>query len=251
MAGHSKWANIKHRKAKSDAVKGRLFTKIAREILVAARTGGADPSGNFRLKIAIDNAKAANMPNDNIQRSIQKGVGDGEETNYEELRYEGYGPGGVAIMALVLTDNRNRTAGEMRYLFSKNGGNMGESGCVGWMFTEKGQLTVSKEDLIVTDDDLLLLALEAGAEDVENQEESYEIFTMPANMQEVRQALLDSGVPIQEATINLIPENKSEVSDIDQAKKVIKLIDLMEEHDDVQKVYTNFDLADSLLDEDL
>jgi len=129
MAGHSKWANIKHRKAKSDAVKGRIFTKIAREILVAARTGGADPNGNFRLKIAIENAKAANMPNDNINRAIQKGVGDGEGTNYEELRYEGYGPGGVAIMAQVLTDNRNRTAGEMRHLFSKNGGNLGESGC--------------------------------------------------------------------------------------------------------------------------
>ncbi|KUO66978.1 MAG: transcriptional regulator [Gracilibacter sp. BRH_c7a] len=251
MAGHSKWANIKHRKAKSDAVKGRIFTKIAREILVAARTGGADPNGNFRLKIAIENAKAANMPNDNINRAIQKGVGDGEGTNYEELRYEGYGPGGVAIMAQVLTDNRNRTAGEMRHLFSKNGGNLGESGCVSWMFAEKGQITVSKEETKNNEDDLLLLALEAGAEDVEIQEESYEIFTLSSNMEDVRQALLDSDISIQEATINLIPINKTEISDIDQARKVIKLIDLMEEHDDVQKVYTNFDLSDSLMDEDL
>ena len=251
MAGHSKWANIKHRKAKSDAVKGRLFTKIAREIMVAARTGGPDPNGNFRLKIAIDNAKAANMPNDSVQRAIQKGAGDGEETNYEELRYEGYGPGGVAIMAVILTDNRNRAAGEMRHIFSKNGGNLGETGCVSWMFTEKGQLTIAREELKINEDELMLLALEAGADDIEMQDESYEVFTSPTDMEAVRQILLDNGVPIQNVTVNLIPENKTEISDIDQARKVIKLIDTMEEHDDVQKVYTNFDLADALLNEDL
>ena len=251
MAGHSKWANIKHRKAKTDAIKGRIFTKIAREIIVAARSGGSDPNGNFRLKIAIENAKAANMPNDNIQRAIQKGMGGEDGANYEELRYEGYGPGGVAIMTVVMTDNRNRTAGEMRHLFSKNGGNLGETGCVSWMFTEKGQLTVTKEAFKLSEDDLLLLALESGADDVENQDESYEIFTGSEMMEEVRQALLDKNIPIQNAAINLIPENKIEISDIDQAKKVIRLIDAMEEHDDVQKVYTNFDLADSLMDEDL
>ena len=250
MAGHSKWANIKHRKAKTDAIKGRLFTKIAREIIVAARSGGADPNGNFRLKIAIDNAKSANMPNDNIQRAIQKGVGGEDGANYEELRYEGYGPGGVAIMTVVLTDNRNRTAGEMRHLFSKHGGNLGESGCVSWMFTEEGQLTIEKEGFKLSEDDLILIALESGADDVENQDESYEVFTSPEMMEEVRQALLDQNIPIQNAAINLIPENKIEISDIDQAKKVIKLIELMEEHDDVQKVYTNFELADSLMDED-
>ena len=251
MSGHSKWANIKHKKAKTDAVKGRVFTKLAREITVAARAGGGDPNGNFRLKIAVDNAKAANLPNDNIQRAIQKGVGGGEGADYEELRYEGYGPGGVAIMADIMTDNRNRTASETRHIFSKNGGNLGESGSVNWMFTEKGQISVSKEDLAVKEDDLMLLVLEAGAEDMEDQDESYEIYTDPSNMQEVRQILLDGGIPIENAAVNLIPNNKVEISDIEQAKKVIKLIDLLENHDDVQHVYTNFDLADSLAEEDL
>ncbi|HHV65825.1 MAG TPA: YebC/PmpR family DNA-binding transcriptional regulator [Peptococcaceae bacterium] len=251
MAGHSKWANIKHRKAKSDAIKGKMFTKLAREIIVAARAGGPDPNGNFRLKIAIENARAANMPNENIQRAIQKGAGAGETENYEELRYEGYGPGGVAIMVDIMTDNRNRTASEMRHLFSKNGGNMGESGSVSWMFTEKGQLSIPKEDLTINEDDLMLLALEAGAEDIVEEDETWEIFTEPAMMQEVRQALLDNGLPIENAALNLIPNNQVEISDLEQAKKIIKLIDSLEGHDDVQKVYTNFDLADSLAEEDL
>ncbi|AFV01886.1 putative protein YebC [Dehalobacter sp. UNSWDHB] len=251
MSGHSKWANIKHKKAKTDAIKGRIFTKLAREIMVAARAGGADPNGNFRLKIAIDNAKAANLPNDNIQRAIQKGAGAGEGANYEELRYEGYGPGGVAIMVELMTDNRNRTASEMRHLFSKNGGNLGETGSVSWMFTEKGQLDVPKEDLKMDEDEIMLLALEAGAEDVASEDESYEIFTEPDSMQEVRQVLLDSKIPIENAAINLIPVNRVEIADIEQAKKIIKLIDSLESHDDVQKVYTNFDLAESLEDADL
>jgi len=251
VSGHSKWANIKHKKAKTDAIKGRIFTKLAREIMVAARAGGADPNGNFRLKIAIDNAKAANLPNDNIQRAIQKGAGAGEGANYEELRYEGYGPGGVAIMVELMTDNRNRTASEMRHLFSKNGGNLGETGSVSWMFTEKGQLDVPKEDLKMDEDEIMLLALEAGAEDVASEDESYEIFTDPADMQEVRQVLLDSMIPIENAAINLIPVNRVEIADIEQAKKIIKLIDSLENHDDVQKVYTNFDLAESLEDADL
>lgn len=250
MSGHSKWANIKHKKAKSDAAKGKIFTKLAREITVAARAGGGDPSGNFRLKIAIDNAKSSNLPNENIQRAIQKGVGAGEGDNYEELRYEGYGPGGVAVMADIMTDNRNRTASEVRHIFSKNGGNLGETGSVNWMFTEKGQLTVSKEELKITEDELMLLALEAGADDIEEQDESFEIYTDPDLMQEVRQTLLDSGLSIENADVNLIPNNRVEISDIEQAKKVIKLIDFLEGHDDVQKVYTNFDLADSLADED-
>ena len=251
MSGHSKWANIKHKKAKTDAIKGKLFTKMAREIIVAAKAGGGDPNNNFRLKIAIDNAKAANLPNDNIQRAIQKGAGGGDGAEYEELRYEGYGPGGVAIMADIMTDNRNRTASEARHIFSKNGGNLGESGSVGWMFNEKGQLTIPKEDLSLTEDDLMLLALEAGAEDIENQDESYEIYTEPSAMQDVRQNLLDQGVPIESAEVNLIPINTVEVSDLEQAKKIIKLIDSLENHDDVQKVFTNFELADSLAEEDL
>ncbi|NLM20412.1 MAG: YebC/PmpR family DNA-binding transcriptional regulator [Peptococcaceae bacterium] len=251
MAGHSKWANIKHKKAKTDAIKGKLFAKMAREIIVAARAGGPDPNSNFRLKIAIENAKAANLPNDNIQRAIQKGAGGGDEANYEELRYEGYGPGGVAIMADIMTDNRNRTASETRHIFSKNGGNLGETGSVSWMFSEKGQLTVPKEELKVSEDDLMLLALEAGAEDIEEQDESFEIYTEPAALQDVRQALLDGGIPIENAEVNLIPGNRVEVSDLEQAKKVINLIEALEDHDDVQKVYTNFELAESLAEEEL
>lgn len=251
MSGHSKWANIKHKKAKTDAIKGRIFTKLAREIMVAARAGGADPNGNFRLKIAIDNAKAVNLPNENIQRAIQKGAGAGEGDNFEELRYEGYGSGGVAIMVELMTDNRNRTASEMRHLFSKNGGNLGETGSVGWMFTEKGQLDVPKEDLKIDEDEIMLLALEAGADDVESDDESYTIYTSPDNMQEVRQSLLDGKIVIENAAINLIPTNRVEIADIEQAKKIIKLIDSLESHDDVQKVYTNFELAESLADADL
>ena len=250
MAGHSKWANIKHKKAKTDAIKGKIFTKLAREIIVAARTGGPDPNANFRLKIAIENAKSANMPNENIQRAIQKGAGAGEGTNYEELRYEGYGPGGVAIMVDIMTDNRNRTASEMRYIFSKNGGNLGDTGSVSWMFTEKGYIEVSKEGINLPEDDLMLLALEAGADDFELQEEIYEIYTEPESMENVRQNLLDKGIPILKASIDLVPNNIIEISDIDQAKKVIKLIDSLENHDDVQKVYTNFELSDSLSEDD-
>lgn len=251
MSGHSKWANIKRKKGKNDAMKGKIFTKLAREILVAARMGGGDPNGNFRLKIAIDNAKANNLPNDNINRAIQKGVGDSDSANYEELRYEGYGPGGVAVMVELVTDNRNRTASEMRHIFSKNGGNLGETGSVGWMFTEKGQLSVPKESLKMTEDELMLLALEAGADDIEEEDESYEVYTDPGAMQAVRQNLLDGGIPLANAAVNLIPNNRVEVADLEQAKKIIRLIDTLEEHDDVQKVYTNFDLPDNLAEEEL
>lgn len=251
MSGHSKWANIKHKKAKADAQKGKIFTKLGRELIVAARTGGGDPNNNFRLKIAIDNAKAANMPNDNIQRAIQKGAGGGEGTNYEELLYEGYGPGGVAVMVNVVTDNRNRTAGEMRHIFSKNGGNLGETGCVNWMFNEKGQLTLPKEDLKLEEDELMLVALEAGAEDMEQEEESFVLYTDPAEMEVVRQGILDQGIEISEAIVNLIPQNTVEIADVEQAKKLIRLMDLLEEHDDTQGVYANFEFADSLSEEDL
>lgn len=251
MSGHSKWANIKHKKAKADAQKGKIFTKLGREIIVAARAGGGDPNNNFRLKIAIANAKAANMPNDTIQRAIQKGVGGGEGANYEELRYEGYGPGGVAIMLNAMTDNRNRTAGEMRHIFSKNGGNLGETGCVSWMFNEKGQLTILKESLKLSEDELMLVALEAGAEDMEQEEESFIIYTNPAEMEAVRQALLDQGIEIEEAVVNMIPQNTMEISDPEQAKKLLRLMESLEEHDDTQGVYANFELADSLSEEDL
>ncbi|HWQ73179.1 MAG TPA: YebC/PmpR family DNA-binding transcriptional regulator [Desulfitobacteriaceae bacterium] len=244
MSGHSKWANIKHKKGKADAQKGKLFTKLGRELIVAAKAGGGEPANNFRLKIAIENAKAANMPNDNIQRAIQKGTGGGEGTNFEELLYEGYGPGGVAIMANIMTDNRNRTAGEVRHIFSKNGGNLGESGCVNWMFEEKGQLSIPKGNLL--EDDLMLIALEAGAEDLEEAAAGFLVYTAPDDMESVRQALLDNGVLIEEAAINLIPQNNIEINDLEQAKKIIRLMETLEEHDDVQGVYANFDIAESI-----
>src|SRR5665647_1046910 len=176
MSGHSKWANIKHKKGKTDANKGKMFTKLGRGLVVASRASGGDIN-DFRLKIAIENAKAENVPNENIQRAILKGAGGVEGTVYEELRYEGYGPGGVAVMIDILTDNRNRTAGEIRYIFSKNGGNMGETGSVGWMFEDKGQLTILREGTKLTEDDFMLMALEAGAEDLETDEESFVVYT--------------------------------------------------------------------------
>ena len=247
MSGHSKWANIKHKKGKADAQKGKIFTKLGRELIVAAKAGGGEPANNFRLKIAIENAKAANMPNDNINRAIQKGAGGGEGTNYEELLYEGYGPGGVAIMANIMTDNRNRTAGEVRHIFSKNGGNLGESGCVNWMFEEKGQLSLPNGKL--SEDELMLIALEAGAEDLEQVEEGFLVYTAPAEMEEVRQSLLDQGVALDEAVLNLIPQNNVEITDLEQARKIIKLMELLEEHDDVQGVYANFDIAEAIANE--
>jgi len=250
VSGHSKWANIKHKKGIADARRGALFTKLGREIIVAARQGGGEPANNFRLKIAVEKARAANMPNDNIQRAIQKGVGGGEGANYEELRYEGYGPGGVAVMVNVLTDNRNRTAGEMRHLFSKNGGNLGETGCVGWMFKEKGQLTVPRAETKQSEDDLMLLVLDAGAEDLESDEDNYLVYTAPEDLERVRQALLDQSIPVVEAAVNLIPENTVEVADAEQARKIVRLLDALEDHDDVQGVYSNFELAASLADQD-
>ncbi|MEL1135082.1 YebC/PmpR family DNA-binding transcriptional regulator [Desulfitobacterium sp. THU1] len=251
MSGHSKWANIKHKKAKADAQKGKAFTKLGRELIVAARSGGGDPNNNFRLKIAIDNAKAANMPNDNIQRAIQKGAGGGEGENYEELRYEGYGPGGVAIMVDIMTDNRNRTAGEVRHIFSKHGGNLGETGCVNWMFDEKGQLTIPKEDLQFDEDELMLVALEAGAEDLQQDDESFIIYTAPDDLENLRQALLDQGIIIEEAKTNQVPQNTIEIADVEQAKKLVRMMELLEDHDDSQGVYANFELADSINEEDL
>jgi YebC/PmpR family DNA-binding regulatory protein len=250
VSGHSKWANIKHKKARTDAAKGRIFTKMAREIMLAVKLGGEDPNGNFRLKIAIDNAKAANLPADNIQRAIQKGIGGGEGTVYEELRYEGYAPGGVAVMADIMTDNRNRTAGEVRHIFTKNGGNLGETGCVGWLFREKGQINVSRAECDLAEDDFLLVALEAGAEEVNTYEDSFEVLTDAADLEKTRTALLGAGIKPVRAALNLIPENKVEIGETEQAKKIIKLIDALDEHDDTQNVYTNFELSDDLaLDE--
>lgn len=250
MAGHSKWANIKHRKSRQDAVKGKIFTKLGRELVVAAKTGGPNPESNFRLKIAIDKAKAANMPNENIQRAIQRGAGGQDASNYEELTYEGYGPGGVAVMASVLTDNRNRTAGEIRHIFSKNGGNMGETGCVSWMFKEKGLISVKKDGLSKPEDELLLLALEAGAEDVKAEDsEEIEIITDPADFEQVRKALEQEGISWESAEITLVPETTVEVKEAEQAKLLLRLMDYLEEHDDVQNTYTNLDIPDEIMEQ--
>ena len=250
MSGHSKWSTIKRKKGKADAQKGKIFTKLGREILVASRACGGN-TGDFRLKIAIDNAKAQNLPNENIQRAIQKGAGGADGAIYEELRYEGYAPGGVAVMVDILTDNRNRTAGEIRHIFSKNGGNLGETGSVGWMFAEKGQLRISRDGQKLSEDDLMLLSLDAGAEDFEADEEGYVVFTAPADMEQVRQALLDQEIPIAEALLTPIPQNTVEVADVEQARKIVRLMDMLEDHDDAQGVYANFALAETLDSENL
>lgn len=246
MSGHSKWSTIKRKKGKADAQKGRIFTKLGREILVASRACGGNLN-DFRLKIAIENAKAENLPNENIQRAILKGAGGAEGTVYEELRYEGYGPGGVAVMVNILTDNRNRTAGEIRHIFAKNGGNLGETGSVGWMFTEKGQLRISRDGITLSEDDLMLLSLDAGAEDFEADEEGFVIYTTPEDMERVRQALLDQEISIVEAVLTPIPQNTVEVADAEQARKIVRLMDMLEDHDDSQGVYSNFALADDLV----
>ncbi|MBM7868055.1 YebC/PmpR family DNA-binding transcriptional regulator [Heliobacterium gestii] len=253
MSGHSKWANIKHKKAKVDAQKGKVFTKVGRELIVAARQGGADPNSNFRLKIAIQKAKENNMPNDNIQRAIQRGAGGAEGTNYEELTYEGYGPGGVAIMIEAMTDNRNRTAGEIRHLFSKSGGNLGETGCVSWIFEPKGviRLDASPEasGKAVEEDELMLVALDSGALDIAMEEDEAEVYTLPEELETVRQALVDAGYALLSAESTLVPQNTMEVTDKEVAAKLIKLMDALEDHDDVQNAYANFDIDDDMMDQ--
>ena len=225
MSGHSKWATIKRAKGKTDALKGKMFTKLAREIIVAARMGGANPDANFRLKTAIQKAKSVNLPNENIQRAVRKGAGNQEGSNFEELTYEGYGPGGVAIMVNILTDNRNRTAGEIRHIFSKNGGNMGETGCVGWMFKQKGVLSIEKDQLKLSEDELILVALDKGAEDIKNEdEEEFEIITSPEDFQTVKEALENEGILFSEAEINMIPETTVVVNDPEQARSYVSWI---------------------------
>ncbi len=249
MSGHSKWSTIKRKKGKADAEKGKIFTKLGREIIVAAKMGGANVEGNFRLKIAIQKAKAANMPNDNIKRAIQKGAGNQDDNNFEELTYEGYGPGGVAIMVNVLTDNRNRTAGEIRHIFSKNGGNMGETGCVGWMFNKKGVLDLNPEDITVSEDDFMLMALELGAEDIQFEEDSVRILTSPEDFEEVKDGLEKEGYSFVEADIDMLPDTTVEVTDPEQARLLVRLMDYLDEHDDVQNAYNNFDIPDEVMDQ--
>lgn len=250
MAGHSKWANIKRQKERMDAKKGKTFTQLSRAIIVAARNGIPDPEGNFQLRTAIEKAKAAAIPNQNIERAIAKGAGtfesDGDQL--EEIRYEGYGPGGVAILIEALTDNRNRTAADLRAAFSKNGGNLGETGCVSWMFEQKGVVRLEGE---VEEDVLLEASVEGGAETYEliedEDSQGAEVFTEVANLETLNQALQGKDLPVSEAELRWIPNNTIEVTDGEQARSLLKLIDALESLDDVQNVTANFEMADQLM----
>jgi YebC/PmpR family DNA-binding regulatory protein len=245
MSGHSRWSQIKRKKGKADVQRGKLFSKILREITVAARNGGGDPKANMRLKAAIESAKEANMPADNIKRAVQKGTGELPGESYEEITYEGYAPGGVAVMIDVLTDNRNRTGPEIRHTFEKFGGNMGSSGAVAWMFERKGIITADAER--ISEDELLDKALEAGATDFRRVEKAFEITTAPAQMDAVRDALAQARVPIVEAQVTYVPQSTVRVEG-KEATSVVKLIEALEELDDVQSVYANYDIPDELLE---
>jgi len=245
MAGHSKWAQIKHKKARVDAQKGKRFAKLIREIQVAARMGGPDPDLNPRLRLAIDRAKAANMPMDNIERAIKKATGGDEGAGYEETIYEGYGPGGVAIMIVTLTDNKNRTTGEVRHVLTKYGGNLGKSGTVAWQFTEKGVIYVEREG--TSEDDVFAVAVEAGAEDFKTLSDSYEITTEVKNFGAVKAAIEASGFKVSSGEITRVPKNTVKVSGGD-AERLLKLIEALEELDDVQDVYANFDIPEEVME---
>jgi YebC/PmpR family DNA-binding regulatory protein len=243
MSGHSKWHTIKHKKGALDAKRGKIFTKLIKEITVAARTGGTgDVDANARLRKAVNDAKAQNMPIDTITRAIKRGTGELEGVNYEEITYEGYGIGGVAVLVETMTDNRNRTVAELRHLFSKNGGNLGESGSVAWMFDKKGYIVVDKD--AKAEDELFEIALEAGADDMQTEGDVFEIYTAPENFEVVHEAIKAAGVEPQAAEVSLIPQNYTALEGAD-AKQMLKLYEALDDHDDVQKVYANFDIDES------
>ncbi len=238
MSGHSKWATIKRKKGALDAKRGKIFTKLIREITVAARIGGGDPESNPRLRSAVQAAKAVNMPNDNINRGIQKGTGELPGVVYDEITYEGYGPFGVAVIVDTATDNKNRTVAEVRHAFSKNGGNLGENGCVGWMFDKKGVILVSKDG--IDEDDLMMTALEAGAEDVVAEEEGYSVTTTPEDFETVNKAIEELEATIESAEISLVPSNTVTVSE-EEEESLLKMLDMIEDIDDVQNVHSNYE----------
>ena len=246
MSGHSKWSTIKHKKAAQDAKRGAIFTKIIKELTVSARLGGSDADANPRLRTAVLKAKAVNMPQDTIQRAIMKGTGELPGVSYDEVTYEGYGPGGVAMIVTALTDNRNRTVAEVRKIFSKNGGSLGEAGCVSWMFQKKGLIVVDREK--IDEDDLLAIALEAGAEDVRPGEAIYEVVTSVEEFEPVKQAILAKGVEPTSSEISLIPQTTVRLEG-NQARQLLKLMEELEDHDDVQNVYANFDIPDAVMAE--
>lgn len=245
MSGHSKWSTIKHKKAKVDAQRGVAFQKFSMEIIVASKMGGPDPAGNFRLRTAIEKAKAAGLPNDNIKRAIEKGSGQGEAANYEELTYEGYAPGGAAIIIEAMTDNRNRTAGDLRSYFTKFGGNMGETGCVGWMFKQAGVITYDKDSNDY--EKLFEEAINAGAEDFVDEDDEYKVITAVENFQIVTESLEKLGLKHKTAELTRLPENTIEITDAQTAQKILNLMDRIEEHNDVQNVYSNFDIPEEIL----
>ncbi|THB79631.1 MAG: YebC/PmpR family DNA-binding transcriptional regulator [Desulfobulbaceae bacterium] len=246
MSGHSKWSTIKRKKGANDAKRGKIFTKLIKEITVAARQGGGDPEGNPRLRSAIAAAKAENMPKDNIARAIAKGSGGGDGETYDEILYEGYGPGGVAVLVECMTDNRNRTVADVRHYFSKSNGNLGENGCVAWMFDKKGQILVDKAT--ISEEELMDKALEAGAEDVVEDENEYQVLIDPDEFNDVRESLEEQGVSFLEASISMLPQNTIEVSDEKIATALLKLLENLEDHDDVQKVHANFDIDSGLME---
>ena len=241
MSGHSKFANIKHKKEKNDAKKGKIFTMLGREIQVAVKAGGPDPAVNGKLRDVIAKCKANNMPNDTIDRSIKKAAGGGEDVEYENVTYEGYGPNGVAVIVEVLTDNRNRAAANVRNAFTKGGGNMGNSGCVSFMFDEKGLIVIDKEEIDMDEEELMMAALDAGAEDFADEEDSYEIITDPDDFSAVREALEKDGIAMAEADVTMIPQTYVELTDPQALKDLNRTLDLLDDDDDVQYVYTNLD----------
>ena len=241
MSGHSKFANIKHKKEKNDAKKGKIFTVIGREIAVAVKEGGPDPDNNSRLRDVIAKAKANNMPNDTIERGIKKAAGDADSVNYEQITYEGYGPSGVAIIVDTLTDNKNRTASNVRNAFTKGNGNVGTPGCVSYMFDRKGQIIIDKEECEMDADDLMMMALDAGAEDFNEEDDSFEVLTTPEDFSAVREALEKEEIPMADASVTMIPGTMVELTSEEDIKSIQKTLDLLDEDDDVQEVYTNWD----------
>jgi YebC/PmpR family DNA-binding regulatory protein len=246
MSGHSKWSTIKRKKGANDAKRGKIFSKLIKEITVAARQGGGDPDGNPRLRSAIAIAKAENMPKDNIARAIEKGTGGGEGDTYEEILYEGYGPGGVAVLVECMTDNRNRTVADIRHYFAKSNGNLGENGCVAWMFDKKGQILVERS--AISEDELMDKAIEAGADDVIEEENGFQVLTSVEDFNDVRDTLEEQGVPFIEASLSMIPKNTIDVSQENIASSLLKLLENLEDHDDVQNVHANFDIEENLME---
>jgi YebC/PmpR family DNA-binding regulatory protein len=245
MSGHNKWSSIKHKKAATDAKRGKIFTKLIKEITVAARTGGGDENANPRLRTAIQAAKSENMPKENIERAVKKGTGELEGVNYEESIYEGYGPGGAAVLVESLTDNKNRTVADIRSIFGKNGGSLGENGCVAWMFDKKGYIAILRES--VEEDTLMEVALEAGAEDIREEDGTFEIITAPGDFEVVKEAIEAASIPYVDAEVTMLPQNTTDLAG-KEAEQMLRLMELLDDCDDVQKVYTNADIPEEIME---